>query len=211
MTRPLICIVDYGMGNLRSVINAFEFIGLRAMITNTPSDLAKASAVVLPGVGAFGEGMKNLRQAGFVEALSEEVLVKGKPFLGICLGLQFLAKNSLEDGNQEGLGWIDGTVERISYNNPSFRVPHMGWNDVHIERESVLFKGLEDGPIFYFVHSYHLVVDGEKEVVTSTCWHGETITASVQKDNMYAVQFHPEKSQRSGLRLLENFVKLAKE
>jgi len=205
----VIAIIDYGAGNLRSVVNAFEAIGSQPLVTNHPGDLAEASAIVLPGVGAFGDGMECLRRLGFIEALTEEVMEKKKPYLGICLGMQFLGRQSFEHGTNAGLGWLPGSVQRIVTGDQKFHVPHIGWNDVRLERRSPLFDGLPLEPVFYFVHSFHLVLeDEEKEAVTSTCWHGVTITASVQKDHIFGVQFHPEKSQESGLKLLENFVKL---
>ena len=205
----MIAIVDYGAGNLRSVFNAFEAIGQRAQVTSDPADLKHADAIVLPGVGAFNTGMENLEKAGFVDALNEEVKEKGKPYLGICLGMQFLADVGLEHRARRGLGWIKSTVRALEPNDTAFRVPHMGWNDVQIKQESPLFNNLEDRPIFYFLHSYDLAPDkSETHVVTATCWHGQVITAAVQKDNIFGVQFHPEKSQGSGLNLLRNFVKL---
>ena len=192
-----------------SVVNAFDAIGHKVHVTNQPADLAKASAIVLPGVGAFGDGMDSLRRLNLAEALHEEVLGNKKPYLGICLGLQFLALEGSELGCHKGLGWIGGAVQRIVSNDDGYRVPHIGWNNVRIKRPCPLFVGLDDDPVFYFVHSYHFLVESESDdVVTSTCWHGETITASVHKENIYGVQFHPEKSQRNGLKLLENFVKL---
>lgn len=205
----MIAIVDYGMGNLRSVSNAFEAIGQEVRITHDPCPLKDASAIVLPGVGAFGDGMRNLHTNHMVDALHEEVIVKKKPYLGICLGLQFLAEKSFEHGCHEGLGWINGVVKKISPDSKRFKVPIMGWNDVQIANGNSLFADLEDRPVFYFVHSYCLEVkEASSDIITSTCWHGTTITASVQVENIYAVQFHPEKSQKAGLRLLENFVKI---
>lgn len=205
----MIAVVDYGAGNLRSVVNALEAIGQKPLVTHSPSDLAKAAAIVLPGVGAFGDGMESLRRLHLIEALNEEVLGKKKPYLGICLGLQFLGLESYEHGVHQGLGWIKGAVQRIVPSDDGFRIPHIGWNNVRRERPCLLFEGLDDEPVFYFVHSFHLVVNNEdSQVVTSTCWHGTTVTASVQKNNIYGVQFHPEKSQREGLKLLENFAKL---
>ncbi len=205
----MISIVDYGMGNLGSVGNAFEAIGSKVEITQDPSALKNAAAIVLPGVGAFGDGMKNLEKLDMIDALSEEILGKKKPYLGICLGLQFLAKESYEHGVRKGLGWIDGVVKKIAPREKKFKVPLMGWSEVEIVRENPLFAGLDDDPVFYFVHSYCLEVkEDSADVVTSQCWHGANITASVQQQNIFAVQFHPEKSQRAGLKLLENFVNL---
>ncbi|HOE11883.1 MAG TPA: imidazole glycerol phosphate synthase subunit HisH [bacterium] len=203
----MIGIVDYGMGNLRSVESAFEAIDQKTTVIRDPRELAEVQAIILPGVGAFGDGMRNLRESGFVEILNEEVLEKEKPYLGICLGLQFLAEKSLEQGEHDGLGWITGTVRRIDPESAQYRVPHIGWNDLRIEIEEPIFKNLEDGPIFYFVHSYYMDVSPEdSSVIAATCWHGQKIVAAVQRGNIYGVQFHPEKSQRSGLCLLRNFV-----
>lgn len=205
----MIAIIDYGAGNLRSVVNSFAAIGAKTRVVSSPDELGKASAIVLPGVGAFGEGMVRLRQLGLVEALNEQVLTHKKPYLGICLGLQFLAQESFEHGSHQGLGWIGGTVQRIDPQDRRYRVPHIGWNTVQIERPCPLFNGLDEEPVFYFVHSYHLVVKPEAlDAVTSSCCHGVTMTASVQKDHILGVQFHPEKSQRNGLKVLENFVRL---
>jgi glutamine amidotransferase len=206
-----IVMIDYGMGNLQSIYNAFEAIGEKVHITDKPGELASASAIILPGVGAFSDGMRNLRQSGMVDALNEEVGVRGKPYFGICLGMQFLALKSHEDGLHDGLGWIDGVVKRIEPTDKQVKVPHMGWNDVAVVRKDGLFAGLEDNPVFYFVHSYHLEVEnGSSHVVTSTCQHGITITASVQKDNIFGVQFHPEKSQQAGLAVLRSFRDMVK-
>lgn len=205
----MIAIVDYGAGNLRSVFNAFEAIGHSAEITDDPKTIQKADAIVLPGVGAFGDGMERLGERNMLDVLNEAVLVQKKPYLGICLGLQYLAEESLENGQHKGFGWIKGDVVPIQSTSPGFRVPHMGWNNVDVHRECPLFRDLEDGPIFYFVHSYHFKVENaSSQVITSTCDHGETVTASIHHENIWGVQFHPEKSQRSGLKLLENFTRL---
>ena len=203
----MLTIIDYGASNLRSVVNAFEAIGHSARVTTDPRDLKDAPAIVLPGVGAFGDGMKNLRKLNFIEALNEEVIGKGKPYLGICLGMQFLGKESPEDGQHQGLGWLPGTVKKITPCDRSYKVPHMGWNNVAIERDCDLFSGLGPDPVFYFVHSYHLKIDeASPEAVTSTCWHGTKVISSIRYGNIMAVQFHPEKSQQAGLQLLKNFV-----
>jgi glutamine amidotransferase len=204
----LIAIIDYGAGNLRSVVNAFEFIGQKPRIVNTSNELKQASAIVLPGVGSFGEGVAHLRSLALIESLNQEVLVKKKPYLGICLGLQFLASESSEHGRHEGLGWIPGSVERLKA-APGIRIPHMGWNNVRPVGVSRLLQGFADDPVFYFVHSYAFVPPPDhQDVVVGTAWHGQDIAAVVEKENIVAVQFHPEKSQADGLRLLENFVKM---
>jgi glutamine amidotransferase len=206
----MIAIVDYGMGNLRSVLNAFEAIGAPARLTTSPADLREARAIVVPGVGAFGDGMANLTRLGVIETLAEEILVRGKPYLGICLGLQFLAREGREHGVTAGLGWTGGVVRRIEPRDARCKVPHMGWNDVAMTAPCDLFRDLEDRPVFYFLHGYHLDPAGEADTtVVATAWHGERLTAAVQRDNVFGVQFHPEKSQEAGLQVLRNFVKLA--
>ena len=202
----MIAIIDYGMGNLQSIKNAFELLGEEVKIVTDPNDLRKAAAIVLPGVGAFGDGMKNLRERGFLPALQEEVIKEKKLYLGICLGLQFLAKTSEEHGMHAGLGWIDGEVKRIRPKTPGFKIPHIGWNEAISSGKNILFEGLERKETFYFVHSYTLSLSPpEAEIVTSTCWHGAEIVASIHKENIFGVQFHPEKSQGAGLKVLENF------
>ena len=202
----VVTIVDFDMGNLRSVVNAFEAVGARVSVTREPRDLRAASAVVLPGVGSF-DGFQTLRRLNFVEALNEEVLGRKKPYLGICLGLQFLGRQSFENGCQAGLGWIPGDVVRIEPADKEFKVPHIGWNNVQVRRPSLLFRGLGDEPVFYFVHSYHLAVDPDQAgCMTATCWHGADVTASIERENIFGVQFHPEKSQEAGLGLLRNFL-----
>jgi len=205
----MIGVIDYGAGNLRSVLNAFMALGQTPFVIQKPSELVRASGVVLPGVGAFGKGMEKLKQMDLIEPLNEAVLVKKKPFLGICLGLQFLASVSREQGEHKGLGWLNGTVDEIVPSSPRYRIPHMGWNNVAVERTTPLFGGLSETPTFFFVHSYELVLDrDDTRFVTSTCDHGTKIIASVQKDNIFGVQFHPEKSQADGLCVLKNFVNL---
>jgi len=203
----LLAIIDYGMGNIRSVMNAFNLLEEKLEITDDPKKLSQAEAIILPGVGAFSDGMKNLRQKGLIEVLEKEVIEKKKPYLGICLGLEFLAKKSFEGGEHEGLGWIDGVVTRIIPNDSTLKIPHMGWNDTTIVKTGGLLNEL-DNPIFYYLHSYYLKVDNaEKDVITSTCdYGGIPIIATVQKNNIYAVQFHPEKSQTTGIKLLKNFL-----
>jgi glutamine amidotransferase len=197
------------MGNLRSVVNAFDALGETVCVTKNPQDLKKAAAIVLPGVGAFGKGMENLRRLNFIDTLNEQVIAKGKPYLGLCLGMQFLARESNEFGRHEGLGWLKGVVRKLHPAKPGFKVPHMGWNNVEVRARAPLFEDMGDSPVFYFVHSLMLQMDKtEQAMISATCWHGETVTASVQQGNIYGVQFHPEKSQQDGLKLLENFRRL---
>lgn len=200
----MIVIIDYGMGNVFSVKNALDVIGAEAIVSDKPGDLGEADKIILPGVGAFPDAMRNLKGLGFIEVLEKEVLKKKKPFLGICLGMQLLASRGEEGKLTDGLGWIDGHVKRFNVNEKKFRVPHMGWNDVLPQKGNTLFKDVEP-PIFYFVHSYHLVPK-DVSLAVATCDYGEKFVAAVQKDNIFGVQFHPEKSQRSGLKLMENFL-----
>ena len=199
------------MGNLQSVANAFESVKGPVQVTSSPADLAEATAIILPGVGAFGDGMANLRAAGLIEPLCHEVLNRRKPFLGLCLGMQFLADGSEEHGVHTGLGWIPGTVRRMRPTERQFRIPHMGWNTVQVKRPCPLFADLPEDPVFYFVHGYHFDVAPEaNDAVTATCWHGIEFVASVRRDNIFGVQFHPEKSQRDGIKLIENFLALVR-
>ncbi|MCM8811722.1 MAG: imidazole glycerol phosphate synthase subunit HisH [Candidatus Omnitrophica bacterium] len=206
----MIALVDYGMGNLRSVANAFEAIGEKPVITHSRAEIESAAGIVLPGVGAFGDGMKNLRRLELIETLNREVLEKKKPYLGICLGMQFLTDESEEHGLHKGFGWIKGRIREIKPADKRYKVPHMGWNELQILKEGGLFQGLPEAPVFYFVHSYHLE-PAEPGVITAVCRHGAEVTAAVEKENIVGVQFHPEKSQRVGLQLLKNFVRMVKE
>ncbi len=199
-----IFIIDYGMGNLRSVMNAFHALGYDAVIANKPDDLRSADRIVLPGVGAFGDAMNNLQRCGWVDVLNEEVKVKGKPFLGICLGMQILATSGTEHGMHGGLNWIRGSAIRLQCENANLRIPHIGWNDVRLVKKGGLYNGLSDPQAFYFVHSYALVPE-DKDWISGMCDYGGEFVASVEKDNIYAVQFHPEKSHKIGLAALKNF------
>lgn len=195
------------MGNVKSVLNGFELLGEEVEVTDNPEKLSQAEAIILPGVGAFSDGMKNLKEKNLVEVLEKEVIQNKKPYLGICLGLQFLAEKSFEGGEHEGLGWLKGEVTKIIPNDLKLKVPHMGWNDTKVNQKEGLLKEIEN-PVFYYLHSYYFKVnDSEKKVVTSVCdYGGVPITATVQHENIYAVQFHPEKSQTTGLKLLKNFL-----
>lgn len=200
-----ITIVNYGMGNLRSVINAFEVLGGGVRVIDNPADLADAHRIVLPGVGAFGDGMANLRSRGWVPALEEEVRGKGKPFLGLCLGMQLLASQGTEHGTHDGLGWIAGKVDRLRPSVAHCRVPHIGWNEVRVAKADGLYRGLPERPVFYFVHSYAFVPEDDA-VVSGWAEHGGEFAASLERGNIMATQYHPEKSQKHGLALLRNFM-----
>lgn len=199
-----IVIIDYGMGNLRSVQKAFEKIGFVAIISSDHGTIKQASHIVLPGVGAFGDAMKNLQKLGLVEVLNEEVLQNKKPFLGICLGMQLLADKSYENGEHKGFGWIEGEVVRFD-TKENLKVPHVGWNSVKYTKPSLLFNTLSDESDFYFVHSYHFKAKNKEDILSITDY-GFDFVSSVAKDNIFGVQFHPEKSQESGLKILQNFV-----
>lgn len=200
-----ICIIDYGKGNLRSVFNAVEALGASATIINQPREVANHSHLILPGVGAFGEAMVALKEQGWTDALNEHAMVAKKPFLGICLGMQLIADRGTEHGDHQGLGWIPGTVIRLDGNKDA-RVPHIGWNDVEIVGKPLVYEGIETGNDFYFVHSYALRPTDEG-CVSGWCHHGEKFVASIELENIHATQFHPEKSQKSGLQILKNFIR----
>ncbi len=204
----MIAVINYQMGNLRSIGNAFEALGEQVVITDDPNVVAKADGIVIPGVGAFRDGMANLKRANLVDALTEQVMVKKKPFFGVCLGMQLIARTSFEHGEYQGLGFLPATVRKLEPPDTSFRIPHMGWNDMkRTQRESLLFKDIAEPAVAYFVHSYALVPDpGAEEMVTSTSFHGQDFVATVEHGNIWGAQFHPEKSQTTGLALLKNFI-----
>jgi glutamine amidotransferase len=205
----MICIVDYGMGNLRSVHKALEHVGYEALVTSDPQRVRNASKLILPGVGAFGDCMRNLARFNLTEEVIRSIEA-GKPFLGICLGLQLLFEESDEFGLQKGLEILPGKVTRFpkTIQDPEtgdrYPIPHMGWNTVHIHRESPIFKEIASGSYFYFVHSYYAIPEDPKDIAATTPY-GIDFVCAVQRDNIYAVQFHPEKSQEVGLQLLKNF------
>lgn len=198
----MIKIVDYGMGNLRSVQKAFEKLGHAAEICDQPSKLGDVDKLVLPGVGAFRDAIHEVRRREFVAPIMDH-LASGKPFLGICLGLQMLFDVSYEDGEWPGLGIIPGKVVRFQ-DQPGLKIPHMGWNQLQIAGEPALLANIPRDAHFYFVHSYH-VVPTDRNVVIADCEHGERFVAAIGKGNLWATQFHPEKSQKHGLQLLANF------
>ena len=201
----MIAIIDYGVGNLFSAEKAFAALGADVRVTSDESTIRQADKIVLPGVGAFGDCMKNLEESGLIPVLKESVAA-GKPLLGICVGLQVLFDGSEESPGAKGLGLIHGMVKKIQA--PGLKVPHMGWNSIKVRepREKTdLFRGLSDKPYVYFVHSYHAVPD-DPSVITATTEYGEQLTASVAKGALQATQFHPEKSGDVGLAILRNFI-----
>ncbi|MBR1441991.1 MAG: imidazole glycerol phosphate synthase subunit HisH [Firmicutes bacterium] len=195
----MIGIIDYGMGNLRSVQKAFEFVGYDAKIINTPAEIERAEKVVLPGVGAFADAIRTIREKNIDKAIYKAI-DDGKYFLGICLGMQMIFDKSYENGEYEGLGLIEGKVVRLPDN---VKIPHIGWNDLNIKKDSPIFKGIGKKPYVYFVHSYYLETDAP--VVSATVDYGKEIQVAAEKDNIFALQFHPEKSGDIGLQILKNF------
>jgi glutamine amidotransferase len=199
----VIAIIDYGMGNLRSVQKAFEKVGATARVVPFPSDLANAHGIVLPGVGAFGQAMVNLRAIGWVEPL-REACARGTPFIGICLGMQLLFESSEEMGQHEGLGILHGDVKRF---NGNLKVPQMGWNQIRIKAVSPLLHDVADGSYAFFVHSYYCA-PRDPDLVLATTEYGTEFASVVGRGHVFGAQFHPEKSQSVGLKMLENFARI---
>ena len=201
----MVAIIDYDAGNIKSVEKAMQLLGQEVKITRDRDEIMAADHVILPGVGAFGDAMEKLHQYGLVEGI-HEVTTKGTPFLGICLGLQLLFERSDEAPGVEGLGVLKGDILKLP-DKEGYKIPHMGWNSLDFPQEGRLFKGLGEHPYVYFVHSYYLKA-AEEEIVAATADYTTTIHASVEKDNVFACQFHPEKSSDVGLQILKNFVEL---
>ena len=199
-----IVIIDYGMGNLRNVQKGFEWIGFETRVTRNKKEIERASAIVLPGVGAFKDCMENLEKFGLIEPLLRSI-EKGKPYLGICLGLQILFSESEEFGFQKGLGLIRGKVVKFKPDQ-EHKVPHMGWNAIEKKMEIPVLQGIESGDFFYFVHSYYVIPE-EPQWISTLTDYGIPFVSGIWKENLFATQFHPEKSQQKGLRILENFAR----
>lgn len=203
----MINIIDYGVGNLTSILNMVKKVGYRNVrISGDTGAIRDADKLILPGVGNFDFGMQQLRKSGLVDMLNKEVLENRKMILGICLGAQLLTRSS-EEGKEKGLGWIGAETVRfdVSKIGDKLKVPHMGWSDIAVEKESKLFKDMYEEPRFYFVHSYHIVCDHPEDVV-ATAAHGYRFTAGIERGNILGMQFHPEKSHKFGMKLLENFI-----
>lgn len=198
-------IIDYGMGNLGSVINMLKKVGAEASISAEPDKIARADKLILPGVGAYDNGMQNLSSRGLVDILNKKVLDEKTPILGICLGAQLFTRRS-EEGSLPGFGWIDAETLRFQFQDGSnhLKIPHMGWNEIAIKRENYLLCGFEDKPRFYFVHSYYMKCNNSEDVI-ATSIHGIEFVAAVNKDNIWGTQFHPEKSHKFGMRVIKNF------
>lgn len=202
-----IVIIDYGMGNLHSVQKRIHKIGGKAIICSDPEVIANASKIILPGVGHFGKAMKNLKDKNILQALNKAVLERKVPILGICLGMQIMAKHS-EEGDSEGLGWIDATVKKFKMEDKlRYKVPHMGWNTVIINKETSLFSNTQGNPEFYFVHSFYLASNDKSINLNETNYEQDFVSA-IQLNNIFGVQYHPEKSHDSGNSLFKNFINL---
>lgn len=201
LTKNHVLVIDYGVGNLLSVTNALERLGYFYTVSSSLEDIQNAPAYILPGVGAFKEAMHNIEALGIAPMLRTQVLEAKKPLLGICLGMQILAEDSDENGLHTGLGFIPGHVVRIP--QEGVRIPHVGWNSVEIHKKSPLFERCKENPQFYFDHSYHFATDAT--FVAASCTYGTAVTAAVAKDNIFGAQFHPEKSEKDGLRVLRAF------
>lgn len=205
-----VAIIDYGSGNLHSILKACQHVAdsHTVSLVEDVDAIAKASHIILPGVGAFGDCRQGIQAVdGLWEAIEDAVHNQGKWFLGICVGMQLMAKKGLEHGEHEGFGWVDGTVKKLELDDKSLKIPHMGWNALKMDDGNPLFEGIKDGDHAYFVHSYHMEVANSDVVIAST-EYGHPITAAIAKDNFMGTQFHPEKSQDVGLKLLANFMQL---
>jgi imidazole glycerol-phosphate synthase subunit HisH len=203
----MVLVIDYGMSNLGSIRRALEECGADVIVSNNPNDLKLAERIILPGVGAFGDGMKNLREQGWIDKIKEEVFNNNIPMLGICLGMQLLADKGFEGGENEGLGLIPGEVKKLQPFSKEERIPHIGWNEVHKVTSDRLLEDIPDGSDFYFVHSYYFEVKDNENIIAYTPYCGK-FPSVINAGNVYGTQFHPEKSIPVGFRLLKNFLNL---
>lgn len=201
-----IVVIDYGMGNIRSVVNKIRKAGHKAIVSYETSVIENADKLILPGVGHFRNGMKSLKERDLLDVLKEKVLRQKTPILGICLGMQLFTKKS-EEGNTEGLGWLDAETVKFTLSDIKHKVPHMGWNSIRQRKESSLLTDIQNNKHFYFVHSFHVKCHDELDVLTTTIY-GYEFVSSIQKENIFGTQFHPEKSHEWGEKLLNNFLKL---
>lgn len=202
----MVTIIDYGLGNLASIKNMMKKIGVQSVISSSVEQIAKADKLILPGVGHFAKGMENLHNSGIIPILNEVVIVKKKPILGICLGMQLMTKHS-EEGDVEGLGWIDALTMKFNLANPSLKIPHMGWTDVKFNLDDKLSVDLKESARFYFVHSYFVKCNREENILASTKYEN-WFHSGIINGNIRGVQFHPEKSHKFGMQLLKNFAGL---
>jgi len=202
----MIAIIDYGMGNLRSVLHKLGRLGIDAEVASSQEVIENVDKIILPGVGSFARGMVNLEEAGLVGVLNDRIIDGKTPVLGICLGMQLFSKHS-EEGNAEGFGWVDAQTRRFNFNEKSgnFRIPHVGWNSIEVKREDPLFTNIGENERFYFTHSYHLDCANKNDVLATT-HYGYDFPSVIRKENIVGVQFHPEKSHKLGIQLIKNFV-----
>jgi glutamine amidotransferase len=198
----MIVIIDYGMGNLGSIANMIKKVGAKSIITSDLEEIKRADKLILPGVGSFNNGMRELKELGLIDTLNTKVLEDKTPILGICLGMQLMTQSS-EEGELDGLGWIEAESKRFV--SKSLKVPHMGWNIIYNQKESKLFTPTDDEERFYFVHSYYVSCNNREDILTTTSY-GHNFVSSFEKENIVGVQFHPEKSHKFGMRLFKNFV-----
>lgn len=203
----MISIIDYKMGNIKSIKNALSFLGVEHKVIDKCDDILNSDKIILPGVGSFKQAMDNINYMNLYEPIREVALKQKKPILGICLGMQLLADFGEEDGGSEGLGLISGKISKLELKDSSLKIPHIGFNSVVARDDNNLFKNLNLSTDFYFVHSYHFIAENEKHV-SSYCTYGEKFAASVEKNNIFGTQFHPEKSQSNGLIMLKNFAEI---
>src|SRR3989344_2401623 len=199
----MIVIIDYKTGNVGSLMNMLKKIGIDSIVSSDPKEIESADKIIFPGVGAFDNGMNNLLASGLIPLLEKKVKNQSTPILGVCLGMQLLAKGS-EEGVVPGLGWMDGFVKKFHFEDENLKIPHMGWNTIDIKKVDPIFNEMLKEARFYFVHSYHFVCD-EKEKVLATTNYGYDFDSIIRKDNIWGVQFHPEKSHKFGMQLLKNF------
>ena len=200
----MITIIDYGMGNLRSVEKIFQRLKIDISISSNLDDINNAKKIVLPGVGHFQNGMRKLQETGIKDVLNKKILQEKTPILGICLGMQLMTNHS-EEGNVDGLGWIDGETKRFNFESKKIKIPHMGWNQVEIAKESVMTKGIDGDNSFYFVHSYFVSCNDENDILFKSTYH-HSFVSGFEKNNIVGVQFHPEKSHQYGMQLIKNFI-----
>jgi glutamine amidotransferase len=199
----MIVVIDYGMGNIGSILNMLKKIDAEGIVSSDPDLIKRADKLILPGVGSFDEGMKNLKASLLIPVIEDKVMKEKTPILGICLGMQLFAKKS-EEGVLDGLGWIDAEVKKFNFRNDGLKIPHMGWNTVAVLKRDEFLGDMPDPSRFYFVHSYYLVCNDKKDALLVTDY-GHPFVSAVKKDNIIGVQFHPEKSHKFGMKLLENF------
>jgi glutamine amidotransferase len=203
----MIAIINYGSSNLGSMLNMLKKVGANAFIASKPDKIEAATKLILPGVGAFDNSMKNLTDTGLIPVLENKVLVRKTPILGVCLGMHLFTKQS-EEGEAQGLGWFDAETVKFKSNDNKLKIPHMGWNTLKINQQNKLFKRLPENSRFYFVHSYHVKCSDDKDVLAMTSY-GNDFAAVINKENIYGLQFHPEKSHKFGMQILKNFLEFA--